>query len=97
MPDGWIDLRSFSDCFCRRPDLPAFLSFFGGSLRRRTTEAQAIIRAVMRLLWDHPYIWLTVWIIFLVALAIVVDIFRFLEEHARQESESNPKRWKTLR
>jgi len=51
----------------------------------------------MQWLWGHPYIWLTVWIIFLVALAIVVGIFRFLGEHARHESEANPKRWKNLR
>jgi len=47
--------------------------------------------------WNHPYIYLAVWIALIIVIAVVVDIFRFLGEHARQESESNPKRWKNLR
>jgi|tagenome__1003787_1003787.scaffolds.fasta_scaffold20762331_2 hypothetical protein len=44
----------------------------------------------------HPWL-IVAGIVLVVVILVIVHIVRFLGEHAREQSESTPKRWNSLR
>lgn len=47
-------------------------------------------------LWNYPYLWLSVWILFLAVFALLVHIIDFLSDFAGKESECRPEWWNKL-